>query len=109
MEKAKAVFFVVQVAVSLVMVAAAGAFLMAPKAEWVGALETISMGCAAALVISILGQLAISSEQSRIAKEQAEIKRINEWYDLRQQWKLEWQAKRDAEWAKRMGITKQAK
>ena len=96
MEKAKAAMFKVQVMVSLVMLVATSAFLLAPQAEWVSTLETLSMGCAALLIASVLGQWAISSEQARIAEEQARLKAIDEIYAMHQRVRRELEAAREA-------------
>ena len=109
MEKAKAVMFKMQVAVSLVMLAATSAFLLAPQAELVSVLETFSMWCAALLIASVLGQWAISSEHASIAKEQARIKDIKEIYAMHERVRRELEAAREARWAKLMGHNKPTK
>ena len=109
MEKAKAVMFNVQVAVSITMMMATCAFLLAPQAEWASGLETFSMGCAMLLIASVLGQWAISSEQARIAKEQARIKDIKEIYAMHERVRRELEAAREARWAKLMGHNKPTK
>ena len=107
MEKAKAVMFKVQVAVSLVMmVVATSAFLLAPQAEWVSTLEILGIGCAALLIASVVGQWAISSEQARIAEEQARIKDIKETYAMHERVRRELEAAREAKWQKLMGNSK---
>ena len=109
MEKAKAVMFKVQVVVSFVMMLATSAFLLAPQAEWASGLEFISMGGAALLIASVLGQWAISSEQARIARDQARIQDINEIYAMHERVRRELEAAREARWAKLMGPNKPAK
>ena len=106
MEKAKAVMFKVQVAVSFVMMLATSAFLLAPQAEWASALEILSMGCAALLIASVVGQWAISSEQARIARDQARIKDIKETYAMHERVRRELEAAREARWQKLMGNSK---
>ena len=84
MEKAKAVFFVVQAVALIVMWLATGLAQIYPQMACVGALETFSNGCAAILVASLVWQWASCAVQNRITREQEEIKQFQEWDALHQ-------------------------